>query len=126
MVYLSVLSGGSRIFPGGEPTPKVGGLTYILAENCMKMKEFGTPRGGARPWRPPLRSATARNLPKLQVHLTSLKADSGKNRLFWNIFGTYFLPSFVPLEHHALLHKSFLRKTSNKGKICFLDSLLST
>ena len=36
-------------FPGaGAPTPKMGVLTYLfafLAENCMKMKEFG-PRGG--------------------------------------------------------------------------------
>ena len=26
---------------GGAPTPKVGVLTYFLAKNCMKMKEFG-------------------------------------------------------------------------------------
>ena len=40
-----------------EVFPKVGVLTYFLAQNCMKMKEFGPPRAGARPWRP-LRSAT--------------------------------------------------------------------
>ena len=40
----------------GSPTPKVGLLTYYLAENCMKMKEFG-PRGGVHPWRPSLGSA---------------------------------------------------------------------
>ena len=35
------ISGGSRIFLGA-PNPKVGVLTYFfLAENCMKMKEFG-------------------------------------------------------------------------------------
>ena len=28
-----------RIFLGA-PNPKVGVLTYFLAENCMKMKEF--------------------------------------------------------------------------------------
>ena len=36
--------------PGGAPTPKI---FHIFAENCMKMKEFGPPGGGARPWRPP-------------------------------------------------------------------------
>ena len=46
-----IVSGGSRIFLRGAPTPKVGVLTYFLAENCMKMQEFGPP--GA-----PLRSAT--------------------------------------------------------------------
>ena len=41
-------------FPrGGAPTPKIAIIFHIFAENCMKMKEFG-PRGGARPWRPPL------------------------------------------------------------------------
>ena len=34
-------SGGSRIFLRGVPTPKVGVLKHFLAENCMKMKEFG-------------------------------------------------------------------------------------
>ena len=40
----------------GAPTPKVGALTYYLAnffpENWMKMKEIG-PTGDVRPWRPP-------------------------------------------------------------------------
>ena len=49
-------SGGSRIFPGGAPTPKIAIIFHIFAENCMKMKEFGPPGGwgggGARPWRP--------------------------------------------------------------------------
>ena len=49
-------SGGSRIFARGAPTPKISIIFQIFAENCMKMKEFG-PQGGARPWRPPLRSA---------------------------------------------------------------------
>ena len=48
-------SGRSRIFlEGGAPTPKVGVLASLFAENWMKMKEFG-PRGrgtGARPWQP--------------------------------------------------------------------------
>ena len=52
-------SGGSRISPrgGGAPTPKIAIIFHIFAENCMKMKEFGPPGGGARPWRPPLGSA---------------------------------------------------------------------
>ena len=36
-------SGGSRVFLRGEPTIKVGVLTYVFAVNCMKMKEFGPP-----------------------------------------------------------------------------------
>ena len=47
-------SGGSRIFPGGAPTPKSAIIFQFFAENCMKMKEFGPPGGGARPWCPPL------------------------------------------------------------------------
>ena len=38
---------------GGAPTPKIAIIFHIFAENCMKMKEFGPPGGGARPWRPP-------------------------------------------------------------------------
>ena len=44
--------------PGGAPTPKIAIIFHIFAENCMKMKEFGPPGGGARPWRP-LGSANA-------------------------------------------------------------------
>ena len=40
--------------PGGAPTPKIAIIFHIFAENCMKMKEFGPPGRGARPWRPPL------------------------------------------------------------------------
>ena len=41
-------------FPrGGAPTPKIAIIFHIFAENCMKMKEFGPPGGGTRPWRPP-------------------------------------------------------------------------
>ena len=45
VVYLGILSytvirGGSSIFRGEGPIPKVGVRTYFLAENCMKMKEF--------------------------------------------------------------------------------------
>ena len=48
-------SGGSRIFPGGgRQLPKVLLFFNFVPENCMKMKEFGPPGGGARPWRPPL------------------------------------------------------------------------
>ena len=42
-------------FPqGGAPTPKSAIIFQFFAEKCMKMKEFGPPGGGARPWRPPL------------------------------------------------------------------------
>ena len=42
-------------FPqGGAPTPKIATIFQFFAKNCMKMKEFGPPGGGARPWRPPL------------------------------------------------------------------------
>ena len=35
-------------FPqGGAPTPKITIIFQIFAENCMKMKEFGPPRGHA-------------------------------------------------------------------------------
>ena len=40
-------SGGSRIFPGGAPTPKSAIIFQFFAENCMKMKEFGPPGGRA-------------------------------------------------------------------------------
>ena len=52
---IALVSGGSSIFPrAGAPTPKIAIIFHIFAENCMKMKEFGPPGGGARPWRPPL------------------------------------------------------------------------
>ena len=46
-------------FPqGGAPTPKSAIIFQFFAENCMKMKEFGPPGGGARvPGAPPLGSA---------------------------------------------------------------------
>ena len=53
------VSGGSRIFPGGAPTPKIAIIFHIFAENCMKMKEFGPPGGGARVPGAPLGSANA-------------------------------------------------------------------
>ena len=35
-------------FPqGGAPTAKSAIIFQIFAENCMKMKEFGSPGGGA-------------------------------------------------------------------------------
>ena len=42
-------------FPqGGAPTPKSAIIFQFFAENCMKMKEFGPPGGGARvPGAPP-------------------------------------------------------------------------
>ena len=48
--------------PGGAPTPKIAIIFNIFAENCMKMKEFGPPGGGARPWRPPLDPPMVRNV----------------------------------------------------------------
>ena len=40
----------------GAPTPKIAIIFHIFAENCMKMKEFGSP-GGARVPGAPLGSA---------------------------------------------------------------------
>ena len=46
----------------GAPTCKVGGANLLFNQffpkNCMKNERIWTGRGGARPWRPPLRSAT--------------------------------------------------------------------
>ena len=56
---LSLVSGGSRIFLRGAPSPKLGVITYFFAANYMKMKEFGLREGAAHPWRP-LRSASVR------------------------------------------------------------------
>ena len=33
--------------PGGAPTPKIAIIFQIFAENCMKMKEFGSPGGAS-------------------------------------------------------------------------------
>ena len=42
-------------FPqGGAPTPKIAIIFQIFAKNCMKMKEFGPPRGGHASMAPPL------------------------------------------------------------------------
>ena len=40
--------------PGGMPTPKVGVLTYFFGRKLHENERIWTPRGGARPWRPPL------------------------------------------------------------------------
>ena len=40
--------------PGGAPTPKVGVLTYFFGQKLHENERIWTPRGGARPWRPPL------------------------------------------------------------------------
>ena len=40
----------------GAPTPKIAIIFQIFAKNCMKMKEFGPPRGARVPGAP-LRSA---------------------------------------------------------------------
>ena len=73
------ISGGSRIslrrgrqLPGGAPT-------YDFAKfpkNCMKLKEFGPPRGGVRPQRPPaLRSATANIWQFTKTELVQLEIE---------------------------------------------------
>ena len=42
-------------FPhGGAPTPKIDIIFQIFAENCMKMKEFGSPGRGRASLAPPL------------------------------------------------------------------------
>ena len=53
MIDSSLLSGGSRIFPRGAPTPKSAIIFQFFAENCMKMKEFGLPGGAHIPGTPP-------------------------------------------------------------------------
>ena len=40
-VMTTKISGRSRIFLRGAPTPKVGIFFQLFAKNCMKMKEFG-------------------------------------------------------------------------------------
>ena len=50
--YLAVADPGFS--PGGAPTSKIAIIFQIFAKNCMKMKEFGPPGGGACPWRPTL------------------------------------------------------------------------
>ena len=51
---INLNSGGSRIFPRGvRQLPKVLLFFNFLAENCMKMKEFGPPGGGASLAPPP-------------------------------------------------------------------------
>ena len=52
---------------GGAPTPKNAIIFQFFAENCMKMKEFGPPGGGARPWRPPLDPPM-----KYQIHVCTI------------------------------------------------------
>ena len=52
--FLTVVSGGSRIFPGGGANSQ---KCYYFSIFCRKLHEnerIWTPRGGARPWRPPL------------------------------------------------------------------------
>ena len=42
-------------FPqGAAPTPKIAIIFHFLAENCMKMKEFGPHGGGHASLVPPL------------------------------------------------------------------------
>ena len=63
----------------GEPTPKVGVLTYYFCnffdENCMKMKEFG-PKGGAH--FPGSANVYLLYLQKSQKKLQLISARSGR------------------------------------------------
>ena len=56
-----IISGGSRIFPRGAPTPKIAIIFHIFTENCMKTKEFGPPGGERASLAPPLGSANDNN-----------------------------------------------------------------
>ena len=71
-------SGESRIFlgGGGAPTPKLGLLCNFFAGNCMKMKEFGPPRGTRVPGAP-LRSAneTSSEVPKRDISHPTKRTD---------------------------------------------------
>ena len=46
--------------PGVAPTPKLGLFCKFFTENCMKMKEFGSPGGGVprAPLDPPMLPST--------------------------------------------------------------------
>ena len=77
--FISICSGGSRIFPRGGREPSRGGVnTPNFPENCMKSKEFGRPGGGVRPSRPP-RSANDMSLLfqiKVKIELSRSFVDS--------------------------------------------------
>ena len=93
MLISNQISGGSRIFPrGGAPTPKIAIIFHLFTENCMKMKEFGPPGGGARPWRP-LGSANADR--RLVVHFVLVTLEALiKCRSEWVNFLTMTNPRF--------------------------------
>ena len=64
-------------FPeGGVPTPKLGLFCNFFAENCMKMKEFGPPRGARVPGAP-LRSVneTSSEVPKRDISHPTKRTD---------------------------------------------------
>ena len=48
-----IVSGGSRIFPGGVPTSKVGVVIYYFCQKLHENERIWTPRGGTCPWCPP-------------------------------------------------------------------------
>ena len=78
-------------FPqGGAPTPKSAIIFQFFAENCMKMKEFGPPGGGARPWRPPLdlpmgsmASFADASVQSTRRHITISHFNAALNLLFY-------------------------------------------
>ena len=89
-------SGGSRIFPGGAPTPKIAIIFHIFAENCMKMKEFGPPGGARVPGAPPL------DLPMTRFYLTwgILEIVLTKLRVYSHVL--LKSPFFLPFEMYCL------------------------
>ena len=54
-IYVDALQWRIQDFPrgGGAPTPKLGVLIYYFCRKLHENERIWTPRGGARPWRPP-------------------------------------------------------------------------
>ena len=103
-------------FPqGGAPTPKIAIIFHIFAENCMKMKEFGSPGGGARPWCPPLDPPMSCNM-KINAVLFSV---------YFKILISIFkiLTDIFRLKQCVTSHRSDLFFTAISKK--FLASLCS-
>ena len=48
IIITSKLLADPGFSPGGAPTPKSAIIFQFFPENCMKMKEFALPGGGAR------------------------------------------------------------------------------
>ena len=126
-------SGGSRIFPGGAPTPKIAIIFQIFAENCMKMKEFGLPGGGARVPSAPLRSANAigSTTDKLQLKAHSPPDESGNEneklilmlvvrflKSFFSAFASAFARYEQALRPYTLHHSPLLVLYAYPSRMC--------